>query len=91
MPVYVLAAMKSHAFRLLTHSQQLDEKVSCVQNWLGLSLNKVAYLFYPRIYCITDVLDVVHIQKSYGTGDIDWGFFTDESETTLVKPKIKAC
>lgn len=57
-----------------------------------MPFGKIPYLFYPRIYCVTDVLDVVGRQQSYGDqqDSLDWGFFTDDSEQTIVKPKVLA-
>lgn len=40
----------------------------------------MAFLFYPRVYNITDIIEVVE-NKS-------WGFFADDSLTYLVKPKV---
>ena len=92
MPLYVLSAMKTHAFKLLSSSRQLDNKIYWAQKWLGIPFGKVPYLFYPRVYCITDILDVVGNQKSYGSDktSVKWGFFTDESCQSMVKPKALA-
>ena len=61
-----------------------------MQRLLGMSFVKVPYLFYPRIYDITNVLDLPGNQRTLGDTDagIDWGFYTDETEALLVKPKI---
>jgi len=85
-----MAALKSHAFRVLSNSKLLDEKVHWIQKWLGMSFSKVAYLLYPRVYCITDLPLIVGKQRSFGTADcdIDWGFFTDDTESSIVRPKI---
>ena len=81
LPIYVLSAMKSPAFTLLSNGKSLDKKVFYAQRFLTMPFGKVPYLFYPRVYCVTDVLDVVGNQMSYGSSDssLDWGFFTDES------------
>jgi hypothetical protein len=56
-----------------------------------MPFTKFVYLMYPRIYKVTDVHQVLGFQRSYG-GDpgctINWGFFTDESEQLIVKPKV---
>ena len=84
MPVYILSAMKTHAFKLLSNSRQLDRKVFTIQKLLSIPFGKVPYLLYPRVYCITDVVNVVGRQMTTGEdmGDgtiLDWGVFTDES------------
>ena len=55
-----------------------------------MSFMKIPYLFYPRIYDITNVIDLPGNQRSYGNTElgIDWGFFTDETESVLCKPKV---
>ena len=70
----------------------LDEKIYQIQRFLGMSFVKVPYLFYPRIYDVTNVIDLPGNQRSMGDIDrgIDWGFFSDETESMLVKPKIIA-
>jgi hypothetical protein len=92
MPIYILSAMKTHAFRLMKSDQMLDEKIYQIQRFLGMSFVKVPYMFYPRIYDITNVIDLPGNQRTMGDIDagIDWGFFSDETEATLVKPKIIA-
>ena len=82
--------MKTHAFKLLSNSQMLDEKVYQMQRFLSIPFVKVPYLFYPRIYSITNVICLPGKQRGYGDVDngIDWGMFTDETETMVVKPKI---
>lgn len=49
-------------------------------------------MFYPRIYQVTNVICLPGNQRGYGDVDngIDWGMFTDETESMLVKPKIIA-
>ena len=39
---------------------------------------------------MTDVVEVPGRQHSYGATDVDldWGFFTDETEQTIVKPMV---
>ena len=90
LPIYVLSVMKTHAFRLLSNSRRLDLKVYQAQRFLSIPFGKVPYLFYPRIYRVTDVLEVPGRQHSYGATDVnlDWGFFTDETEQTIVKPMV---
>lgn len=84
--------MKTHAFRLLSSSRRLDLKVYEAYRFLTMPFGKAPYLFYPRVYKVTEVLDVPGRQHSYGTSDadLDWGFFTDETEQTMVKPKVVA-
>ena len=55
-----------------------------------MPFGKAPLLLYPRVYNITDILDVVGKQQSYGDSDsnLNWGFFTDESCQSIVKPKI---
>ena len=74
--------MKSHVFRLISNTNQLDLKVYQVQRFLSMPFGKVPYVFYPRIYSVTNVMDVVGQQRSYGTDEqfLDWGFFTDDQE-----------
>lgn len=74
--------MKTHAFRLLSNSRKLDLKVYQALRFLSMPFGKVPYLFYPRIYKVTNVLEVPGNQHSYGSQDInlDWGFFADETE-----------
>jgi len=95
MPVYMLSAMKTHAFRLLSNSRQLDSKLYWIQKFLSIPFGKVPYLFYPRMYCVTDILNAVGRQETGGEdqGDgqaLDWGYFTDESGQTMAKPRILA-
>lgn len=95
MPIYMLSAMKTHAFRLLSNSRQLDQKLNWVQKFLSIPFGKVPYLFYPRVYCVTDILNAVGRQEAGGEdqGDgqaLDWGYFTDESGQTMVKPRLLA-
>lgn len=82
--------MKSHAFRLISNTNQLDMKVYQVHRFLSMPFGKAPYLFYPRVYCVTNVMDVVGQQRSYGHDEqfLDWGFFTDDTEQSIVKPKI---
>jgi hypothetical protein len=51
------------------------------------------YLLYPRIYCVTDVLKAVGHQRTFGdtARGLNWGFFTDEGEAAIVKPKVLTC
>lgn len=95
MPIYLLSAMKTHAFRLLSNSRQLDQKVFWAQKFLSIPFGKVPYLFYPRVYCVTDVLNVVGRQEFNGEdqGDgvtLDWGFFSEETAQLMVKPRVIA-
>ena len=60
-----------------------------------MPFGKVPYLFYPRVYCVTDILNVVGRQEAGGEdqGDgqaLEWGYFTDESGQTMVKPRVLA-
>lgn len=90
MPIYLLAMLKNHALRLMTSSRQLDVKESQAQMLLGAPFAKMAYLFYPRVYRVTNVMEVVGYQREIA-GDrnrADWGYFTDTSEATIVKPKV---
>lgn len=82
LPIYVLSAMKTHAFRLISNTNQLDMKVYQVHRFLSMPFGKAPYLFYPRVYCVTNVMDVVGQQRSYGHDEqfLDWGFFTDDTE-----------
>lgn len=93
LPIYTLSAMKTHAFRLLANSQRLDEKVAEIQKWLGVPFGKVPYMFYPRVYRVTNVTELPGRQRSYGdqNSSVDWGYFTDETEQSIVKPKVQAC
>lgn len=34
-------------------------KIYWVQKFLGMPFGKAPYLFYPRVYCVTDVLNAV--------------------------------
>jgi hypothetical protein len=90
MPIYLLSAFKHPAFEVLSAHNFLDHKVAQVYKWLGICFNIVPYLLYPRIYCITEIPYIVGNQRSYGKEDVEWGFFTDETETAIVKPKILA-
>lgn len=57
---------------------------------LGAPFTKMAYLFYPRVYKVTNVMQVVGNQRE-APGDrsrADWGYFVDSSEATIVKPKV---
>jgi hypothetical protein len=47
-----------------------------------MPFGKIPYLFYPRIYCVTDALHLPGRQQSYGDDqdNLDWGFFTDDTE-----------
>ena len=56
-----------------------------------MPLAKLLYLWYPRIYPVTDVHKVIGFQQSHGGDDqcqANWGFFTDETEQTIIKPKV---
>lgn len=71
----------------------LDEKVYMTYKFMHMSFNMLPYVFYPRLYCITDILKAIGNQRSYGDIDkgFNWGFFTDEEEISIVKPKILSC
>jgi hypothetical protein len=45
-----------------------------------MPFGKIPYVLYPRIYCVTNVMDIVGQQRSYGNDEqfLDWGFFTDD-------------
>lgn len=63
-------------------------KIYWVQKFLGMPFGKAPYLFYPRIYCVTDVLNAVGQQYEQNDEKQAWGHFTDEACTTLVKPAV---
>jgi hypothetical protein len=88
MPVYLLSAMKNPAFKLSMQSRKLDNKIYWIQKFLSMGFGKAPYLFYPRVYKVTDVVKVPGNQYSYGNTGLDWGFFADENATIMVKPKI---
>ena len=88
MPIYVLAAFKTHAFKLLSTTRQLDMKIYWMQKFLGMPFGKAPYLFYPRVYCVTDVLNAVGQQYEQNDQKSAWGHFTDEGCQTLVKPPV---
>ena len=49
-----------------------------------MPFGKTPYLFYPRVYNVTDVVNVVGRQEGDGEdqGDgviLDWGYFTDDT------------
>ena len=90
MPIYLLTSLKSPSFSSLLHSNMVDSKLCHVYRFLGISFNKVSYLFYPRVYKISDVVRVVGRQDSIGGDSVgcDWGMWTDDSRCQIVKPKI---
>ena len=59
-----------------------------LQKFLGMPFVKAPYLFYPRIYCLTDVFNAVGQQYEQNDEKQVWGHFTDETCTTLVKPAV---
>ena len=88
MPIYLLSAMKNPAFKLSMQSRKLDNKIYWIQKFLSMGFGKAPYLFYPRVYKVTDITNVAGNQYSYGNADLDWGFYADEDGTTMVKPKV---
>lgn len=66
MLIYILGALRHPAFTQLNYLQLLDEKVHKVYRFMHMSFNMLPYLFYPRVYCITDLVKVVGNQRSYG-------------------------
>ena len=54
LPLYILAAMKKPALRLLTQTH-VDAKVAQMQSLLGMSMEQLSYELYPRIYKITNI------------------------------------
>ena len=93
LPLYLLALMKTPALRLMTSMRNLDLKVSTALKQLGAPFAKIAYMVYPRVYCVTDVTSVVgHQHDSGGNHEIvNWGYFSDESESHIVKPRVLSC
>ena len=50
-----------------------------------MPFGRTPYLFYPRVYCVTDVVNAVGRQETGGEdlGDgqaLDWAYFADESQ-----------
>lgn len=88
MPIYILSGLKTHALRLLSSSRQLDNKVFQAIRLMGNSFTKMAYMFYPRIYNITEVTELPGQQDYQGGTNMSWGIFTDDSQQTMVKPKV---
>lgn len=93
MLVYILCAYKTHALKIYTNTFPLDEKVASSYKLMTMSFNMLPYVFYPRLYCITDLLNAVGNQRSYGDEgkNLNWGFYQDESEQGIVPPKVHAC
>lgn len=56
LPLYMLSALKSHAFRLLTHTK-LDEKIASIYRFLSMPISLFPYVIYPRVYKISDILN----------------------------------
>lgn len=54
LPLNLLSAMKTPAFRLLTLSN-LDEKIAQIYSLASKPESFFAYFFYPRIYEVTDI------------------------------------
>ena len=82
LPIYLLSAMKNAAFKMSLQNRKLDNKIYWIQKFLSMGFGKAPYLFYPRVYKVTDVIDLPI--KQYDMGDkmtTNWGFFTDESES----------
>ncbi len=52
-PLYMLSAIKTPAFRLLSMSK-LDEKIAMLYKLVTMGFNQMAVLLYPRIYSIHD-------------------------------------
>lgn len=90
MLIYILGSLRHAAFTPLNYLLLLDEKVFKVYKFMHLSFNMMPYIFYPRVYCITDLVGVIGNQRTYGDiqKGLNWGFFTDESESSIVKPKV---
>lgn len=93
MLVFMLCSFKTPAFKIAINVCPLDEKVFWSYKFMHMSFNMLPYIFYPRLYCITDILNVIGSQRSYGDvlANISWGFFTDESEQTIVRPRAHPC
>lgn len=95
--IYISSALKSFAFRLLNKETEnhLDLKVFWIHKYLSMPFGKASYLLYPRVYKISDVHQAVGNQRVLIEGTeghkVKWGYFTDESEQSISKPKIIPC
>ena len=80
-PLYMLVAIKSAAFTLLSNKRwTADDKIAEIYRLVSMPIGSMSYFFYPRLYRITDI-----IQEDCDFGEID-------SESGLiVKPKARPC
>ena len=58
LPIYLLSAMKNPAFKMSLQNRRLDNKVYWIHRFLNMGFGKAPYLFYPRIYKVTDVTNL---------------------------------
>jgi len=54
LPLYLLSALKQPALKMLTQTSP-DVKIAQVVSLLGMSMEQMSYMLYPRIYKITDI------------------------------------
>lgn len=78
LPLYLLSALKKPALKMLSQTVP-DVKMAQVVHLLGMSMEQMSYLLYPRIYKITDI------------GHSDTYGHTDESTQLIVKPHCLPC
>jgi hypothetical protein len=48
------------------------------------------YIIYPRIYKVSDVIDVVYHQNNTEGENcpVNWGFYLNEENNAILKPKV---
>ncbi len=78
LPLYVLALLKSPAFRLLGEIK-IDEKYAWILRLLGMSQSHFMRVVSPRLYNITSISE-----------DDSWGY-SDEETGKIVKPYVSDC
>lgn len=54
LPLYVNATLRQSALKLLANCK-VDDKIAQVFQLLGMSMEQMSYLLYPRVYKVTDI------------------------------------
>lgn len=82
-PLYMLSAIKTPAFRLLSMCK-LDEKIAMLYKFVTMGFNQMAVTLYPRIYQIHDFCENLNAEEPL------WLNYDSESGQ-LVKPMLYPC